>query len=225
MPRPPRQIFANECYHILNRANRKAEVFHEAADYHAFIHLIAKAQLHIEVPIFALCLVPNHVHFVVRPNGNDDITRWMHWLFTTHARHYHEKHRTTGHVWQGRYKHFPVQGDHHLLALMRYVERNSLRAKLVGRAEEWRWGSLNWRQCDAPPLKLADPPMPLPSVWIEFVNQPQTAAELQAIRTCVNRQRPFGDTDWVKARAHDAGLEQSLSEVGRPRRARSGTIC
>jgi len=74
-------------------------------------------------------------------------------------------------------------------------------------------------------LTLAQPPLELPSYWVEFVNQPQTAAELDAIRTSVNRQRPFGDPDWVERRAREAGLEQSLVAVGRPRKPRSGTIC
>ena len=225
MPRPPRLIIANECYHVLNRANRKAEVFHGSADYMAFIQLMEKAQLRLEVPIFAFCLMPNHVHLVVRPAADGDVTRWMQWLFTTHARHYHAKHGTTGHVWQGRYKHVPVQSDHHLLTVMRYVERNAMRAKLVSRAQDWRWGSLNWRDCNRTPPMLANSPTPLPSAWTEFVNQPQTAAELEAIRTSVNRQRPFGDAVWVREKARNAGLEQTLVGIGRPRRLRSGTDC
>ena len=117
------------------------------------------------------------------------------WLFTTHARHYHAKYGTTGHVWQGRYKHFAVQDDHYLFALMRYVERNALRAKLVMRAEDWKWGSLNWRGQSDSPLILTPPPLDLPASWTEIVNMPQTSAELDAIRTSVNRQRPFGDPE------------------------------
>jgi len=225
MPRPPRYLFAGQCYHVLTRANRKAVVFHDAIDYHAFISLMAKAQQRLDLPLFAWCLMPNHVHLVVRPIDGADIARWMQWLFTTHARHYHGKHGTTGHVWQGRYKSFLVQNDHYLLALIRYVERNALRAKLVSRAEEWRWGSLNWRMRPDAALALTAPPMELPSNWAAFVNQPQTSAEVEAIRTSVNRQRPFGDSDWVAQRAREAGLEQSLINVGRPRRSRSGPFC
>jgi putative transposase len=199
-------------------------VFHESADYSAFIHLMVKAQEHVDLPLLAACLMPNHVHLVVRPVADGDLARWMQWLFTTHARHYHEKYSTTGHVWQGRYKHFVVQNDHYLLALLRYVERNALRARLVSRAEEWRWGSLNWRTRCHPLLALTPPPLALPSWWTEFVNQPQTAAELDAIRTSVNRQRPFGDPSWIAEKARDAGLEQTLGSVGRPRRGRSGPI-
>jgi putative transposase len=225
MPRPPRQIFSGHYYHVLNRANRRAEVFHEPADYSSFIKLIGKAQTRLPLAIFAACLMPNHVHLVVRPESGESLARWMQWLFTTHARHYHEKHGTSGHVWQGRYKHCPVQHDHHLLTLLRYVERNAQRAKLVDRAEDWRWGSLNWRNSAASPVALEIPPIALPRWWMEFVNQPMTAAELEAIRTSVNRQRPFGDPEWTKEKAREAGLNQSLVDVGRPRRARSGTFC
>jgi putative transposase len=218
MPRAPRTIFANECYHVLNRANRKAEVFHDAGDYYSFIALMAKAQARLDLPLLAACLMPNHVHLVVRPRENDDIARWTQWLFATHARHYHEKYDTTGHVWQGRFKAFLVQNDHYLLTVLRYVERNALSAKLVGCAEEWRWGSLSWRNATKPPLSLAPPPIELPRWWKEFVNQPQTAAEIESIRTSIRRQRPFGDPTWVQEKARDHGLEQSLIAVGRPRK-------
>jgi putative transposase len=218
-------IFADQCYHVLNRANRRAEVFHEAADYSAFVALMARAQERIELPILAACLMPNHIHLVVRPSGDSDIARWTQWLFTTHVRHYHEKYKTTGRLWQGRYKSFLIQDDHYLLTVLRYVERNALRAKLVMRAEDWRWGSLNWRAVQSAPLMLAASPYESPAYWPDLVNQPQTAAEVQAIRTSVNRQRPFGDSDWVERRARETGLAQSLIDVGRPRKSRSGTIC
>jgi putative transposase len=198
MPRPLRAIVANCCYHVLNRANRRAEVFHEAADYAAFIALMIKAQEHEELPILAACLMPNHFHLVVRPAHAASISRWLHWLCTTHVRHYHAKYGTCGRVWQGPYKACLVQTDLYLLTLMRYVERNALEARLVQRAEDWRWGSLRWRTGAASPLALTPAPIELPSYWLDFVNQPQTAMELAAIRECVNRQKPFGDPDWVE---------------------------
>jgi putative transposase len=162
--------------------------------------------------------MPNHVHLVVRPNGSDDIARWTQWLFSTHARHYHAKHQTTGHVWQGRFKSFLIQDDHYLLTVLRYVERNALSAKLVNSAEDWAWGSLNWRRRSTSPMELTSPPLALPKWWTDFVNQPQTAAEVEAIRTSLHRQRPFGDPVWVKRKACEYGLEQSLINVGRPRK-------
>jgi len=224
MPRPPRVLFANQYYHVLNRANRGGDVFHTPADFHAFIALIRRAQDLVELPIVAACLMPNHVHLVVHPRGAQDIPRWTRWLFTTHVRHYHEKYGTSGRLWQGRYKSFLSQDDHYLLTLIRYVERNALRKGLVERAEDWRWGSLSWRLGDRPALSLEAPPLALPGNWREFVNLPQTAAELQAIRTSVNRERPFGDPEWTQDKARKAGLNQSLRNVGRPRKRRCGPI-
>jgi putative transposase len=225
MPRPPRHILAGECYHVINRANRKAEVFHSSADYSAFLKLMARAQEHVEVAVIAACLMPNHVHFIIRSNQSGDITRWMKWLMTTHAVHYNMKYGKTGHVWQGRFKSFPVQTDQYLLALMRYVERNAMRAKLVNRAEQWPWGSLRWRARGSSVVTLTAPPIELPLWWVEFVNLPQTVVELAEIRTSVNRQRPLGDEDWVARRAKLGAAEQTLRNVGRPRkRQRSGTI-
>ena len=114
--------------------------------------------------------------------------------------------------------------DPHLMTVLRYVERNALRANLVETAEQWRWGSLRWRTASHPPFRLTASPIELPTWWKGFVNQPQTAAELAEIRTSVNRQRPFGDPEWVLQQARDADLAQSLSPRGRPRKRRRGTV-
>jgi putative transposase len=219
MPRTARAVIANYCYHVINRGNKKATVFHQRADYEQFLALVARAQKRLELPLLSACLMPNHIHLVVRPARAEDLARWMHWTFTTHVRWYHAKYATTGRVWQGRFKAFAAQSDHHLLTVMRYVERNALRAKLVERAEDWEWGSLAWRREQRPPVVLAESPVSLPSYWRQLVNEPQTAAELAEIRVCVNRQRPFGDEQWVKQQVDELGLEQPVRRVGRPSRA------
>jgi len=224
MPRTARAIAAEYCYHVLNRGNKKARIFHEPADYAQFQALIARAQDRLELPILAACLMPNHVHLVVQPRGSSDIARWMHWVFTTHVRWHHSKYSTTGRLWQGRFKAFAVQSDHHLLTVMRYVERNALRANLVERAEDWHWGSLAWRRSSSG-IALGNSPTPLPSYWRHLVNEPQTAAEIAELRTCVNRQRPFGAEDWVAAQAKALGVDQSLAPIGRPRKARRVPVC
>ncbi len=225
MPRTARFIVENCCYHVLNRGNKKARLFHEPADYEQFLALIHLSQERLHVPLLAACLMPNHLHLILRPDGAMDISRWMQWLFTTHVRWHHAKYSTVGRLWQGRFKAFLIQEDHHLLTVMRYVERNALRAKLVGRAEDWRWGSLAWRNARRAPVELSKSPVALPSYWRHLVNEPQTAAEIAEIRTCVNRQRPFGETAWVAERARELGIETSMNPAGRPRRLRSVPVC
>jgi len=225
MPRTGRFIVANYCYHVLNRSNKKARLFHHSADYEQFLALIHRAQERVELPILAACVMPNHFHLIVRPREADDLSTWTRWAFTTHVRWHHAKYETTGRLWQGRFKAFLIQEDHHLLTVMRYVERNALRANLVERAEDWRWSSLGWRAMRDPPLQLAASPVPLPTYWRHLVNEPQTAAEIAEVRTCINRQRPFGEPEWVQRQAEVLGIESSLAPMGRPRRDRTVPVC
>jgi putative transposase len=224
MPRTARAIAAGYCYHVLNRGNKKGRIFHEPADYAQFQALIVRAQDRLELPLLAACLMPNHIHLVVQPRSASDLARWMHWVFTTHVRWHHAKYSTTGRLWQGRFKAFVIQADQHLLTVMRYVERNALRANLVERAEDWRWGSLAWRRSPSG-IALGNSPAPLPPYWRHLVNEPQTAAEMAEIRTCVNRQRPFGAENWVAAQAEALGVDQSLAPMGRPRKSRRVPVC
>jgi putative transposase len=170
------------------------------------------------VEIFALCVMPNHFHLIVRPPDDTALSRWMQWLLTTHVRRRHQLRGTDTHLWQGRYKAFPVERDQHLLTVTRYVERNALRAGLVTRAENWPWSSASWRCRSCSPLDLTPMPIVPPGDWTEWVNEPQTATELEALRICARRQRPFGSPPWVAETATNLALTQSLRPVGRPRK-------
>ena len=142
MPRTAHASAANLCYHVLNRGNNRAGVFHKDGDFDAFVDLLAEAKLRNPMRILAYCVLPNHFHLALWPLGDGDLGRWMHWLLTAHVRRYQRHYHSTGHVWQGRFKAFPIQEDEHLLVVLRYIERNPLRAGLVERAERWPWSSL-----------------------------------------------------------------------------------
>jgi putative transposase len=219
MPRTARAAAGGYCYHVLNRGNARAEVFHKAEDFEAFLGLIGEATLRIPMRVLAYCLMPNHFHLVVWPRDDGDLSRWMHWLLTAHVRRHLRHYRSSGHVWQGRFKAFPIQEDDHLRAVLRYVERNALRAGLVTRAEDWAWSSL--ARGDQAPLLEAGP-APRGPGWIEAVNAVMTEAECAAVRESVRRDRPLGEEGWVRRTATALGLESSLRDRGRPRRASDG---
>lgn len=217
MPRTARSIHAGLYYHVLNRGNNRATVFSSPDDFDGFLRLIKRAQARRPVEIVATCLMPNHFHLVVRPVVATDLAAWMHWLLTTHAKRHHRQRSSSGRIWTSRFKAFPIQNDRHLLSVVRYVERNALRAALVSRAEEWLWGSLKWRLDQRPTLGLAPLPIQLPTNWADFVNAPQTAAEIAEVRRCVNRGKPYGDSAWVQQTAAELGLDHTLGRRGRPR--------
>ncbi|MBI2298530.1 MAG: transposase [Armatimonadetes bacterium] len=219
MPRPPRQSAAGTIYHVLNRGNGQATVFHDDGDYAAFAASVGDACERRPVGVLAWCLMPNHFHLVLQPALDGALSPFMQWLMTAHVRRYHRRHGGGGHVWQGRYRSFPVQADDHLTTVLRYVERNPLRAGLVARAEGWPWSSL--RCCDdvRRPTWMADSPVARGRDWLEFVNAAQTDGELEALRGALARGRPYGQRDWQVAAAERLGLESTLRSRGRPRKA------
>jgi putative transposase len=218
MPRTARGSIGGYSYHVINRGNARAAVFHKSADYAAFVEIMAEASVRVPMRLLAYCLMPNHFHFALWPQGDGDLSRWMHWLLTTHVRRYLRHYHSSGHIWQGRFKAFPIEGDDHLLTVLRYIERNPLRARLVGRAEDWPWSSLRWlSQPDKAPLKLDPGTAPRGLGWLEWINEASTDPELQRLRESIRRDRPFGSPEWTLRTAQHLGLESSLRPRGRPR--------
>jgi putative transposase len=215
MPRTARASEAGFTYHVLNRGNARSEVFHKPSDYAAFLQIICEASLRLSMPMLAYCLMPNHFHLVVRPLGDGDVSRWMQWLLTTHVRRYLKHYAHSGHVWQGRFKAFATQDDDHLVTVIRYVERNSLRAGLVSRAEDWPWSSLSSARSAAVAVRKLTVAEEVRRVdWVAFVNEPITEAEADAIRLCIRRNRPFGSDAWTEATAVRLGLQSSIRDRG-----------
>jgi putative transposase len=216
MPRTARSIRAGICYHVINRGNARATVFHDDLDYEVFEALAFASARRAGAEVLAYCLMPNHFHFVLRPVADDGLSKWAHWLLTSHVHRHRMRHASVGRIWQGRYKAFPVQSDPHLFAVLRYVERNALRAGLVSRAEAWPWGSLARRSRppadEVPALHAAD----LPPNWHARVNEAESAAELRDLRISVNRGTPYGEPAWQRECAEVLGLQHTLRGRGRP---------
>lgn len=226
MPRIARAQPGGYVFHVINRGNARMAIFDDDADYAAFEHILAESIGKNNMRLISYCLMPNHWHLVLRPHEDGDLARFMHRLTTTHVRRWH-KHRHTigcGHLYQGTYKSFPVQTDDHFLKLCRYVERNALRAKLVNRAENWRWCSLwqrhNANETDNDLPTLTRWPIHEPHNWLSIVNgsfnKKMEAEDLELIRTCIQRSRPFGGKRWQTSKANELGLESTLRPRGRP---------
>lgn len=217
MPYRRRIGTAGVIFHVLNRGVRKLRLFNRPADYRAFLRVFCEAQARIPMRCLAYCLMPNHFHLVLWPNADTDLSAFMAWLTTTHSKRWHAWRRTAGigHVYQGRFKAFPVSSDIHFLQLCRYVERNPLRAGLVARAEDWHWSSLGQRARGRTTVSLTDWPVERPTDWTDLV-QLDVVEETAELRQALTRSSPYGPTDWCSQIAGQLQLSSSLAPMGRP---------
>ena len=224
MPRPNRNAPGGLPFHVLNRAVGRRKVFDSPADYMAFVDAVGEALRTRPMRICSYCVMPNHWHMVLWPERDGELSAFVQHLTNLHVKRWKLAHGEVGygHLYQGRFKSFPIQTEHYFLTVVRYVERNALRANLVTRAEDWPWSSLGQRSSNDP-VPLSTWPVPFSAdrhgdAWIDGVNRPQTEGELASVRLCSNRGRPFGDDEWVRQVAGRLDLAATLKPRGRPRR-------
>ncbi|MHB1155931.1 MAG: transposase [Phycisphaerales bacterium] len=200
-------------------------LFDDETDYAAFSRVLMQAvEREPGARLLGYCLMPNHWHLVLWPRRDGQLSQFMRWLTVTHTQRWHAHRHTsgTGPVYQGRFKSFPIEQDDHLLTVLRYVERNALRGKLVACAEDWRWSSL-WRWTNRHKVLedipvLSDWPVDRRRGWTAWVNEPMSQAELEAVRQSVKRGTPWGGQKWVVQTAGRLSLLSTLRPIGRPRK-------
>ena len=217
MGRPKRAADGGLIYHVFNRANARMTIFEKPEDFAAFERVLEEAVERTKTRLLAYSVMSTHWHLVLWPREDGELSRFTGWLTLTHTQRWHAHRHSTGsgHLYQGRFKSFPVQDDDHFFTVCRYVERNAL-PNLVRRAEEWRWGSLHrWQEGSGKELLAAWPLRRLAN-WVEEVNAPQTEAELLALRRSANRGCPFGDSSWSERMVRRLGLESTLRPMAVP---------
>ena len=222
MGRPKRADAAGHCYHMLNRSNLRATIFEKDADYEAFEKILDEALERFKIELFAYCLMPNHYHLLVRPGEDREMGRFGHYIGLTHTQRYHAHYKTTGmgHLYQGRFKSFPVQSDEHLLTVARYVERNAYAAELWTRPEDWKFGSLHhWQQkTKAFTQRISSWPIRRTPNCVQLVAADFSKSERDQLGWSVKRGVPFGNETWVEHIARNFDLESAMRPRGRPRK-------
>ena len=221
MPRPKRIALGGYVYHALNRANGRLRIFRKDNDFLAFERVLAEGAERFDMRICGHCIMGNHWHLLLWPRADGDLSQFMRWISLTHTQRYHASHGTVGigHLYQGRYKSFPVQDDPHYLKALRYIETNPLRAGLVKHAGEWLWSSFAVRQGYECPFELSEGPVELPSNWARLLHADFTEEQLSRIEKSVKRGAPFGAAGWTEQTAARLKLQSTLKPRGRPRKS------
>jgi putative transposase len=227
MPRPLRPIDDDLIYHVINRGNNRQPVFFKKQDFQAFLQALAELKQRKPFELYGYCLLNNHFHLLLRP-GQSSISRIMQSLLISHTQRYHKHRQSGGHVWQGRFKSPVVQDDEHLLAVLRYIEANPLRARVVGRADDYAWSSYRAHALGEAdellsPVRPYEQISQYPAVrqrkWAELVHAPLPEPTLEAIRRTSSAGLPYGDAAWVKRLSKSLDLDLTVRPRGRPRKS------
>jgi len=207
-------------YHVLNRANGKLRIFKKDLDFIAFENVLAEGIDRFSMRLCGYCIMSNHWHLVLWPAEDGVLADFMHWVTTAHTKRWHVAHGTTGtgHVYQGRFKSFPIQSNWRYLKALQYVEANPLKAGIVKTAEDWRWSSYYQRQNGGKPFPLNPGPVPIPKNWPQIVNKVMPEQERAQVINCIKRGCPYGEEDWAEKTAKELNLESTVKQRGRPKK-------
>ena len=211
MARFARVVIPQMPHHVLQRGVRSMAIFTTDADREDYLRLLAEATARYTVQIWAWCLMTNHVHLVLVPRQTASLAAAMGDAHRRYTRYVNFRAGVRGHLFQERFHSFPIQTDRHLLAVVRYVERNPVRAKLVRRAEDYPWSSARHHLTGTPDrLVQSSPIRALAPDWAQFVRDAEEP--LETVRRHVRTGRPWGTEAWTQA------LEQQLGRALLPRK-------
>ena len=140
MSRPLRIEFPGAVYHVTSRGDRREPIFVDDVDRNALLAVVGQAMDRFDAQVLAYCLMGNHCHFVLHTRVAN-LSRLMRHLNGVYTQDFNRRHRTVGHLFQGRFKAVLVDRDAYLLEVCRYVELNPVRAHIVGHPGDWRWSS------------------------------------------------------------------------------------
>ena len=193
MARLPRLVLPGIPHHVTQRGNGRARTFFEDDDYALYRSLLAQACADARVDVWAWCLMPNHVHLILVPADEDGLRRALSRTHRGYAGVIHARRKRTGHFWQGRFGSV-VMDEAHLAAAVRYVSLNPVRARLVARAQDWRWSSVRahlFGRDDG--LTTPGPVLERFSPFRDFLDEPADPAAVERLRAAESIGRPVGD--------------------------------
>jgi putative transposase len=171
MARPLRIHAPGMLYHVMSRGNDRREMFIDGKDFARYLSLLQRSAARFGVEVIGYCLMPNHVHLMLRPS-EQPLSRLMQHVNSAYCGWFNRRHGRVGHVLQGRYKAQIVEGGPSFLRVLRYVMLNPVAAQLVRHASQWRWSS--FRQTAG----LETPTfMTLADVWLLFDRHDRTNAQ------------------------------------------------
>jgi putative transposase len=212
MARLARVVIPDHPHHVTQRGNGRARTFFGDHDYKLYRDLLAENCRAAEVEVWGWCLMPNHVHLILVPSDTDGLRRALARVHRHYAGVIQARRKRSGHFWQGR---FVAMDEEHLAAALRYVSLNPVRARLVQRAQDWRWSSTSahLRGKDDGLTALAPIKDRFPRFADLLDSEPQTEL-FERLRAAENIGRPLGNDRFLARLERTTGRSLKAGKRG-----------
>lgn len=142
MPRYRRILSENGIYHVMIRGNERKNLFLDEEDKQRFIEILTVKKREAGFLIYAYCLMDNHVHLLVRESA-EGLATMMKRINVSYVYYFNQKNHRTGHLFQDRFKSEPIDNERYLLAVLRYIHNNPVKAGIVEKPRQYKWSSYN----------------------------------------------------------------------------------
>lgn len=188
-----RLVARNMPHHVIQRGNRRQKVFFETSDRDFYLQLLEEKVEKYRVQVWAYCLMDNHVHLIVVPDEEKSLSLAIGETHKEYTRMVNFREKWRGYLWEGRFKSFIVD-ERYLVAAIRYIERNPVRAKVVNKAEDYEWSSARFHVKRESSSLLSDFYL-LQDIqdWSEYLRDNDREEDLRLFRRHGESGRPLGD--------------------------------
>jgi len=223
MPRIARIVGAGYPHHIIQRGNNKEKVFLDKEDYEKYLFLLEKYSAEKDAAILAYCLMPNHLHLLVKPLEEKTLSKMMQGITLCYTQYFNGKYRRTGRLWECRYHSTIVDEDRYLWSVSRYIENNPVRAGIAKKAEDYRFSSAKAHLLGEADATLKGPLFDKGELreYKRFMRGEENEGSLGEIRRQTRLGKPLGDESFLKTLSKRLNRSLIFRPKGRPKKGNS----
>jgi len=225
MPRVARFVIPGYPFHITHRGNNKQEIFQTDEDRRRYLYWFEEAKQKYGMRIISYCLMSNHVHFIALAENELSFAKTINTVHMRYAQYFNQKNDRVGHLWQGRY-YSCILDNAHLLAAVRYVERNPVRTVMVAKPWEWAWSStrehLGLEKQGIISLESIYSYVSVSS-WQEYIDIDDRPEDLLEIRKQTFSLRAWAEDGFKEFIEEKYGVQFKFNPKGRPKLEKIGT--
>jgi putative transposase len=223
MPRLARVVVPGLPHHVLQRGNRRQRTFFARSDYEYYLELLREWAGKRGVSVWAYCLMPNHVHLVLVPQERESLAAAMGEVHRRYTRMINFRKHWRGFLWQGRFNSFPMD-EPHLLAALRYVHLNPLRARIVEQLDDWPYSSYNAHMRGGDDLVDVYALQKHVNDWRRFLQEGISDQVLKKLRSHSRTGRPLGSKSFINKIEKLLGRRVRPGKTGRRKEDKQGGV-